>query len=209
MNIPLPALLAALLVAFAAFMAILLLSGRKSRSRDRMLSMITTRGADHKSPDKSRDKSKSAPRDIAKKLKTAENRARANTRSLTSLIAQAGFETSNMRFWVYSVLFGTACTAIIFPLSLSPLVKGLLVFSTYLGLPRMFLRWKARRRQRAFLHDFANALEDMIRLLKAGMPITEAIAMVSREYTGPVGEEMQRVYDAQRLGTPLPKRSRK
>lgn len=205
MNIPLPALIGVLAVTFIAFMAILLLSGRKSSNRDRMLNMIAHRAADPKEQDKSKEKSKSSDRrDIAKKLKTAENRAQANTRSLTSLIAQAGFETSNMRFWVYSVLFGTTCTGVIFPLSLSPLVKGLLIFSFYFGLPRMFLRWKGRRRQRAFLHDFANALEDMIRLLKAGMPITEAIAMVAREYSGPVGEEMQRVYDAQRLGTPLP-----
>jgi tight adherence protein B len=36
------------------------------------------------------------------------------------------------------------------------------------------------------------------------MPVTEAISMVAREYSGPIGEEMERVYNAQKLGETLP-----
>jgi tight adherence protein B len=36
------------------------------------------------------------------------------------------------------------------------------------------------------------------------MPITEAIAMTSREYTGPIGQEMTKVYEDQKVGDTLP-----
>jgi tight adherence protein B len=39
--------------------------------------------------------------------------------------------------------------------------------------------------------------------LKAGMPVGEAILMVSREFTGPIGEEMSKVYDEQKIGIPM------
>lgn len=42
-----------------------------------------------------------------------------------------------------------------------------------------------------------------MRLLKAGMPVSEAIAMISREFTGPVGEEMGNIYDKQKIGVAL------
>jgi tight adherence protein B len=35
------------------------------------------------------------------------------------------------------------------------------------------------------------------------MPISEAISMVSREFQGPLREEMQRIYDNQKIGVPL------
>jgi tight adherence protein B len=69
--------------------------------------------------------------------------------------------------------------------------------------PRFFLRWKTKRRQKQYLDDFADALEAMVRLLKAGMPVSEAIAMASREFTGPIGEEMAKIYEGQRVGLSL------
>jgi len=43
----------------------------------------------------------------------------------------------------------------------------------------------------------------MGRLLQAGMPMSEAIAMGSREFTGPLKEELLRIYDNQKIGVPL------
>lgn len=35
------------------------------------------------------------------------------------------------------------------------------------------------------------------------MPVSEAVSMISREFEGPVGEEMSRIYDKQKIGVPL------
>jgi tight adherence protein B len=73
----------------------------------------------------------------------------------------------------------------------------------FFGLPRFFIKFKTGRRQKKFLAEFADALESMVRLLKAGMPMGEAILMVSREFEGPVGEEMTKIYEEQKIGVPM------
>lgn len=205
--IPLPFLIVFLIMSAIGFAVVFFISTRQSKKRQRMRELIVSRANSNISATVNDKKDKpNAKHNVTKQLKQAEGRAEAqkNRKSLTSLIGQAGFDTPLYRFWIYSAIFGTICSFPILKTELNLLIKGLLIFTFYLGLPRFFLKWKATRRQRAFLQDFANALEDMIRLLKAGMPITEAISMVAREYSGPVGEEMQRVYDMQRLGTSLP-----
>lgn len=212
MMIPLPLLIGFLILSMVGFIAILVMSGpSKGKKRARMRDVVLNRNsAAVQAANGEAAKGKaggSNKRDIAKKLKAAEGReeAQKNIKSLTSLIGQAGFEFSLVAFWIYSAIFGAITSFLIWEYSgLNMIVRLLLVFTCFFGIPRFFLKWRATKRQRAFLQDFANALEDMIRLLKAGMPITEAISMVAREYTGPVGEEMQKVYEQQRLGTPLP-----
>jgi len=77
-------------------------------------------------------------------------------------------------------------------------------FIGLLGVPRFILGFRIKRRQKHFMDDFADALESMMRLLKAGMPVSEAIKMVAREFEGPMGEEMGRIFDQQKIGVPLP-----
>lgn len=208
MSIPIPLLLLLLLCSLVAFIAIFFISGKTSNKKKRYMDIIQHKGTEEgedTATAKESKKAKQQPQSITKRLKGAAERSEAekNKKSLAGLIAQAGFQTSILKFWLYSAFFGSILTGLIYTADVNLLVKGLLIFTAYFGLPRFYLKWRAKRRQNAFLQDFANALEDMIRLLKAGMPITEAIAMVAREYTGPLGEEMQSVYEAQRLGVPL------
>ena len=46
----------------------------------------------------------------------------------------------------------------------------------------------------------ADSFDAMTRLLRAGMPVSEAIKMVGREFEGPIGEEMERIFDQQKIG---------
>jgi tight adherence protein B len=59
------------------------------------------------------------------------------------------------------------------------------------------------RRTKRFETLFPEALGLIIRGLKAGLPITESIAIVAREVGDPVGEEFRRVADQVRLGQRL------
>lgn len=150
-------------------------------------------------------KTKAARDDIAKKLKIAATSARAgaNKKSVAALITQAGWKMSVAQFWVMSAGMMIVAVLIAYFLTYKPIFMILAAFIGLFGLPRMILKRRAKKRQKAFLNEFADALEAMARLLKAGMPVGEAIAMCAREYTGPVGEEMRRMYDAQKVGVPL------
>lgn len=144
--------------------------------------------------------------DLAKKLKdtASEEKSHKSGNSLSEKIMQAGMEISVKKFWMSSAIFAVIATAAAWGIGLAKVVVILIAVTSFFGIPRLFLRIKAKRRQKKFMEDFADVLESMTRLLKAGMPVSESIKMVAREFTGPVGEEMSRVFDQQKIGVPLP-----
>ncbi len=144
---------------------------------------------------------------ISKKLKQAGDDIPVdglNPKSIRYLLIQAGSTMPVYQFWIYSALCALICLALAKLFGFSNITIILLGFTGFFGLPRFILKKKVARRQNKFLEEFADSLEGMIRLLKSGMPITEAIAMTSREYTGPIGQEMTKVYEDQKVGDTLP-----
>lgn len=143
---------------------------------------------------------------LARKLKEVEEEVgkKKKEASLDDMIMQAGYEFTVQKFWLYSALLGALVVFLAFALKYSPFMIIMAGITAFLGIPRLFLKMAAARRQKKFLESFADALDAMTRLLKAGMPVSEAIKMVAREYTGPIGEEMNRIFDQQKIGIPLP-----
>jgi len=188
-------------------------NAQDKKKKSNLKSLINDRNArvydDGETPDepkqkKSKDKQTG---DISKKLKNAGDditTAGLPPKSIRYLLIQAGLETPVFMFWVYSVICCVLCFLIAKVMGTSQIVLILWTFIGFFGIPRWILKKKVARRQQKFLEDFADSLEGMIRLLKSGMPISEAIAMTSREYSGPIGEEMTKVYEAQRVGDTLP-----
>jgi len=178
----------------------------RAQRRDQLMTVITGSAKTESKKGDNKDKQLSRKREeIARKLKDAgEDKPRKKGKpGIKEMLLQAGFDVKVSRFWIASLIFGTLITIPISSTGIRTIAKLFLEFTAYFGLPRFFLKWRSGRRQRKFLEDFADALEAMIRLLQAGMPVSEAIAMVSREYEGPIGEEMRHIYDDQKIGIPL------
>lgn len=176
----------------------------KNEQKKRALQIITgqstTDGADNKdgNPNKRRA-------NMAKRLQKEQEGAEVKKISqLESMLRQTGWQNVSVgKFWLVALAIGIVL-AIAAKISGqgTPVVIMAGVIGTF-GLPRFVLKFKTTSRQKKFLEEFPDALESMVRLLKAGMPVGEAIAMVSREFTGPVGEEMSKVYDEQKIGIPM------
>ncbi|MGB4106499.1 MAG: type II secretion system F family protein [Alphaproteobacteria bacterium] len=146
--------------------------------------------------------------EIAKKLKETkdienEKKGKKKKRTMALMLEQAGLSISVKQYWIYSAISMVVCPIIAQFLGQPPFVVGMAAIIGLFGVPRLVVRHLTKRRQKKFLEEFADALEAIIRLLKAGMPVSEAIAMISREFTGPVGEEMSRIYDKQKIGIPI------
>lgn len=143
--------------------------------------------------------------DLAKKLKEEDgNKGKEDKVSLGMKLEQAGLAMSVKQFWIFSFVSGLVFVGLALIMGASLFVTIMFAITGLFGFPRFFLKQKIKSRQKKFMNDFADALESMMRLLKAGMPVSEAIKMVAREYTGPMGEEMERVYEQQKIGIPLP-----
>ena len=146
--------------------------------------------------------------DLARKLKDskAEEQQKAKAakkQTIRDMLIFAGLSVPVSYFWIGSAIGGVVVLGLFVLMGMSKIVLILGFAIGFFGVPRLVLRNMAKRRQKKFLEEFADGLESMVRLLKAGMPVGEAILMISREFTGPLGEEMGRVYESQRIGVPL------
>ncbi len=144
---------------------------------------------------------------LAKRLKSQADQSTSDTpqkNTLAMRLTQAGLpHVSVTKFWIASAVSGLIFLLIGLMLGQGGIILLLFLVTGVLGFPRYVLNFLTQKRQKKFLEDFADALEAMVRLLKAGMPVGEAISMVAREFSGPVGEEMARMYDEQKIGIPL------
>jgi tight adherence protein B len=84
--------------------------------------------------------------------------------------------------WIASLLAGTAV--------------GIL-------LPHWFIGRMGRRRAAAFIGLFPEAIDLMVRALRAGLPISEAIVTAGQEIGDPVGAEFRGIEAGMRLGRDL------
>jgi tight adherence protein B len=106
-----------------------------------------------------------------------------------SLVIQSGIGAGLMR--VTFLMFGLGGVALI----LTYLVRGDLLSGIVAGiaagllLPLLVLLAKRRRRMRRFERQFPDAVEMMVRGLRAGHPVTSALSLVAREMTDPIGTE--------------------
>jgi tight adherence protein B len=80
------------------------------------------------------------------------------------------------------------------------LLVGLLVGT---ALPHMMVGRMGKRRVAAFVALFPEAIDLMVRALRSGLPISEAIIGAGREIGDPVGHELGRVEGGMRMGRDL------
>lgn len=196
-------LLLIVLVAFG-MAAALMMSGEAAR-KERALSVIRGKAAEAAGKTTQKDLQDKRRADLAKKLKETESDTKKKKKaSLSTQLEQAGMSWGVRQYWIFSAVmaaaFGLGAKFGGFP----GYAVLFLALAGFFGVPRFYVGRRIKKRRKKFLEEFADALEAMVRLLKAGMPVTEAIAMAGREFTGPVGDEMLRVYDAQKIGIPLP-----
>lgn len=143
---------------------------------------------------------------LARKLKESKKAEEHHNKKkvpITLQIQQAGLHITSGQFWLFSFISMGVMTLLSYALGYSPFVVIMMAVIGLFGVPKFVLKFLAGKRQKNFLKEFPDALEATVRLLKAGMPVSEAVLMISREYDGPVGEEMSIIYDKQKIGTPL------
>jgi len=120
---------------------------------------------------------------------------------LRNLIARTGLK---LRVGSYLMIclgtFTVATAGMLFvpevPMVAAPLVG---IFAG-IGLPYMVVDFLGKRRKAKFIQNFPEAIDLMVRGLKSGLPISEAIKVCAEEIIDPVGTEMQSITDNVRMG---------
>jgi tight adherence protein B len=192
----------------AVGITISLMLSQRQAARDRALSIISGSSAESRAKGHDKNDQNKRRAAIAKKLKDVEDgddkdKKEKGKSSMREQIQQAGFDFSVTQYYLMSAVSAVVFVGGAFYLGLPKLVVALMVIIGFFGFPKLVLLILTKRRQKKFLENFADALEAMMRLLKAGMPMNEAIKMCAKEFEGPIGEEMSRIYELQKIGTPL------
>lgn len=120
--------------------------------------------------------------------------------TLAERIEQAGLSITNRTFMLFSFVFGLILAGFAFVFGAPLWSIGLIAFAGIFGLPRWVLGYLRGRRQQKFLNDFADAIDVLVRGLKSGLPVAEAMKIISTEQGPPVGPEFIEVVEGQRVG---------
>jgi tight adherence protein B len=119
------------------------------------------------------------------------------------LVLQSGLTIGIGRLAIF-VVFGTLMTFAALVFLRGDIGEALLV-SLACGLfgPFLLLKYLRGRRQKAFGAQFPDALDIIVRSLRAGHPVPIAISMVAREMKDPIGSEFGIVADELTYGADL------
>ncbi|TIW71962.1 MAG: type II secretion system F family protein [Mesorhizobium sp.] len=142
-------------------------------------------------------------------LKQLDEKQRSNDRivkkpPLKVQIRQAGMQVSIERFYIYSAICGIVLTVLAYLATAPLLVLPGALLAGGLGLPRWFVSFRRTRRVKAFLNEFPNALDIIVRAVKSGLPLNDAIRLIANESPEPVRTEFRRIIDSQQMGMSIP-----
>ncbi|MFK0689990.1 type II secretion system F family protein [Mesorhizobium sp. IMUNJ 23033] len=142
-------------------------------------------------------------------LKQLDEKQKSNDRNvkkppLKALIRQAGMTVSIERFYIYSAVCGIVLTALAYMAGAPLLILPGALLAGALGLPRWFVLFRRGRRVKAFLAEFPNALDIIVRAVKSGLPLNDSIRLIANESPEPVKTEFRRIIDSQQMGMSIP-----
>ncbi|MDJ1157641.1 type II secretion system F family protein [Chelatococcus sp. SYSU_G07232] len=141
---------------------------------------------------------------VAQSLREMEAREKARHKAtLETRLARAGLSWTRQRFFVVSGVIGFTTGLLLLVLS-GHAVMGLggLVIGG-LGLPHWLLAYLRQRRIRKFMDEFPNAVDVIVRGIKAGLPLGDCLRIIANEAAEPVRSEFRFVVESQALGLPV------
>ena len=122
---------------------------------------------------------------------------------LSVRIARAGLSWSKRQFTIISAGIGLAMFALGTFAGAGLLVSAVLAFAGAFGAPRWLLSYLRKRRETKFLDHFPDAVDVIVRGIKAGLPLLDCIKMIVSEAPEPIKTEFRLILETQAIGMPL------
>jgi tight adherence protein B len=132
-----------------------------------------------------------------------QRRKKAKRPPLSVRLTQAGLDWSKRRFIITSVLLGVAALAGALVMASGLLASLAFGFAAGFGLPLWALSFLKKRRENKFLQNLPDAVDVIVRGIKAGLPLLDSLKMISNEAVEPVRSEFQAIIETQTVGIPL------
>ncbi len=122
---------------------------------------------------------------------------------LSRRLTQAGLNWTPQKFMIISGVLAAASFAIAMVAGGGSLAAVGLAFAAGFGLPRWALSFLKKRREKAFLKGLPDAVDVIVRGIKAGLPLFESIKVVAADAPEPLRGEFLAIIETQAIGMPL------
>jgi tight adherence protein B len=122
---------------------------------------------------------------------------------LSSRLTQAGLPWTPRKFMLVSGALGVVGSAMALLFGGGLLAAGGLAFAAGFGLPRWGLSFLKKRREKKFLRALPDAVDVIVRGIKAGLPLFESIKVVAADAPEPLKSEFIAIIETQAIGMPL------
>ena len=122
---------------------------------------------------------------------------------LSVRLSQAGLDWSTRKFMVISAILGAIFFAGAMFVGGGILGAVGLAFGGGFGLPRWGLSFLKKRREKKFLAALPDAVDVIVRGIKAGLPLFELIKVVAADAPEPLRSEFNAIIETQAIGIPL------
>jgi tight adherence protein B len=152
----------------------------------------------------SRGKEKSRREQVEETLKDMDARHKRSKRPpLQVRIAQAGLTVSKQTFLLGGAGFGVGIF-LLFLIGGFGLLPALgLGFAAACGMPLWVLSFLKNRRESRFLEVFPDAVDIIVRGIKAGLPLLDCLKIIAQDSEEPVKSEFRYLVESQTIGLPL------
>lgn len=148
-------------------------------------------------------KRKKSVQDSLKQLEEQQS-SKDKRNSLEDKLAQAGLSVSPQQYYLYSAILGLLAGAVGFVVSANALIAVGVVVVFGLGVPAWILSFIRKKRFKAFLEEFPNSLDVMVRSIKSGLPLNDAVRLIAADGREPVAGEFRKLVEEQQFGFSIP-----
>ncbi len=145
---------------------------------------------------------KSRREQVEGSLKELEQR-RAKSPPLPVRISQAGLTWSKRQFFIISGALGGGVFLLFMIINAGILAALAAGFAAGFGLPLWMLKFLKNRREAKFIAGFPDAVDVIVRGIKAGLPLLESLKIIAVDAPEPIRSEFRAILDTQAIGMPL------
>jgi tight adherence protein B len=138
---------------------------------------------------------------VAESIKELEDReAGRKNLSLEDRIAQAGLSWSRKQFFMICAVTGVAVGLMMFNLT-GNMIAGLMgLIAGGAGFPNWYIGMRKKKRIAAFIEEFPNAIDVIVRGVRSGLPLGDCLRIIALEAKEPVKSEFKAIVEAQQVG---------
>lgn len=130
-------------------------------------------------------------------------RAQEKSAPLSVRLSQAGLDWTTQKFWIVSAVVAGVFFAVALFAGGGLIGAAGLAFAGGFGLPRWALGFLKKRRETKFLAALPDAVDVIVRGIKAGLPLFESIKVVAADAPEPLRSEFLTIIETQAIGMPL------